>query len=543
MPHGDRTSDEDAPRVVVAGGGLAGLTAALRLAERGYQTTLYEQKPMLGGNLASRPAPSGPNLDVYPHMCPSWYLNFWRLVRDVTDVDREALFAPFSRVAQLHRGEYPRFAMMYGPTSVMTFVRNMFSGVQPRADMFLLAYATVDLLATALDPAEGLSVDGFLQRRGYVTERVASATDAFITRVWAIRSHLTSAEDYRTFCANSTAGRGPWLWMARGPAQQCVIEPLARALHRLGAEVVPGVQVSGISCTDGRVSEVTLRRVRFDPDTRAWRRTGEPWIEQVDELVLAVPPMQLSQLLGSAEPGHRIIEADPAMAGVSRLRAEPVPMVHLYLNHKLDDIPPEPVALVDSRLCLSFIDISQTWDDVEQFAGRTVLALAASNPDALPGTGWEDDAMAMFAELGEFIDIGAGTRWGESREIDWNLTRYDDNGDALLYVNEAGTDHLRPSASCEGVSNLSFAGDFCRSRVGMTTLESAVTTGLEAARLVVERWGLGTPVEVQQPVTRPIPLYVWLRYAWAPYAYAAKGWSLGSDHARSVVDRISQLSR
>ena len=43
----------EAPRVTVAGGGLAGLTAALRLAERGYRVKLYEQKSMLGGNLAS----------------------------------------------------------------------------------------------------------------------------------------------------------------------------------------------------------------------------------------------------------------------------------------------------------------------------------------------------------------------------------------------------------------------------------------------------------------------------------------------------------
>ena len=37
----------EVPRVTVAGGGLAGLTAALRLAERGYRVRLYEQKSML----------------------------------------------------------------------------------------------------------------------------------------------------------------------------------------------------------------------------------------------------------------------------------------------------------------------------------------------------------------------------------------------------------------------------------------------------------------------------------------------------------------
>ena len=41
------------PSVVVVGGGLAGITAALRLADRGRQVTLLEAKPRLGGLTAS----------------------------------------------------------------------------------------------------------------------------------------------------------------------------------------------------------------------------------------------------------------------------------------------------------------------------------------------------------------------------------------------------------------------------------------------------------------------------------------------------------
>ena len=56
------------PRVTIAGGGIAGLTAALRLAKRGYQVKVYEQNSMLGGDLGSRTAPNGVHHDVYPHM-------------------------------------------------------------------------------------------------------------------------------------------------------------------------------------------------------------------------------------------------------------------------------------------------------------------------------------------------------------------------------------------------------------------------------------------------------------------------------------------
>ena len=189
-----------------------------------------------------------------------------------------------------------------------------------------------------------------------------------------------------------------------------------------------------------------------------------------------------------------------------------------------------------SRLALAFTDISQTWDD--DFAGRTVLAVSSSDPYGLPRTSARDDAMAILQELGEYLGYDPGSAWGESGDIDWERTRYDSNADAQLFVNEIGTDAWRPAVRCESVANLCFAGDFCRSRVGMTTIESAVTSGLEAAAAIVERHGFGEPVEIAEPRSLPTPLYAWLRYAWAPYAMYAKAWSTGTGFARGVGRRL-----
>ena len=93
--------------VTIAGGGLAGLSAALRLAERGYRVKLYESKDVLGGNIASRHVGERVWLDVYPHMYLNWYHNFWALLADVTDADREQLFRPMEGVQWLRRGDLP----------------------------------------------------------------------------------------------------------------------------------------------------------------------------------------------------------------------------------------------------------------------------------------------------------------------------------------------------------------------------------------------------------------------------------------------------
>jgi hypothetical protein len=523
------------PRVTVAGGGLAGLTAALRLAERGYRVKLYERKPWLGGDLASRPSEDGPELDVYPHMYLSWYHNFWRLLEDATGADRRERFREVWGVKQLRRGEFPRFTGLTDTFSPRHMPQNLFSGVGPPADMFVFAYAGLDLVAERLNPTmrlDNVSVTGFLQARPYMTERAATAFDHFITTVWAIPSYLTSAEDYRSYLAYSLVEHTPPFWLANRSAHHQVIAPITRALEANDVEIVPSTQVSRVSCINGRVTSIHLQQARFDEDSDTWVGEGHEWDdEELDELVLAVPPDVLLRLMRAGDPGTRLVEAEPKLAEISRLRSQRIPILHLYFKKKLRHIPIEPVGLFDSGLALAFTDISQTWEDVADFAGRTVLSLSASDPFGLPGTHPHDDAHAMLLELAEYLDFEPGTGWGESPDIDWHLTRFEPNADAELFLNETGTDVWRPAADVDAISNVAFAGDFCANRIGMTTIESAVTTGLEAARVIVERRGIGAPVEIAEPDAGPAPWYVWLRYAWAPYAAAAKAWSAGSDCA------------
>ncbi len=535
------------PHVTIAGGGIAGLTAALRLAERDYKVTLYEQKSMLGGDLASRPTPGGIQLDVYPHMYLSWYHNFWRLLHDVTGVDRNELFKALSSVKYLRRGEFPRFTGVTDMYSASRIVRNVLSGVGPPADMFLFGYASIDLLAEQLNPTmllDNVSVAGFLHARPYMTERTADAFNNFITTVWGIPSYLASAEDYRAYLAFSFANHRPAYWLAKGSAFQLVIEPLAAALKSRGVEIVTEVQVAGVSCTDGRVTEIALQKMEFDDRTYTWIGAPDGWGEKVDELVLAVSPDPLSWLLRTGPSGHCIVDAEPKLAEVSRLRTEPIPTLQVYFTRKLPHIPPEPVGLCGSRFALAFTDISQTWERNTDFGGRTVLSLSASDPYALPETDFHDNGMAMLRELAEYLAFEPGTSWGESSDIDWIRTRYEPNIDSQLFVNEAGTDVWRPAVACDGIGNLSFAGDFCANRIGMTTIESAVTTGLEAARAIVTRHG-GGRVQIAEPDAGISALYAWLRYAWAPYAFAAKTWSTSTDCVRSLRDllRPSRPSR
>src|SRR5579863_577912 len=54
--------------VIVIGGGLAGLSAAVALAESGYRITLLVKRPFLGGRATSYVLPTGEHVDNCQHV-------------------------------------------------------------------------------------------------------------------------------------------------------------------------------------------------------------------------------------------------------------------------------------------------------------------------------------------------------------------------------------------------------------------------------------------------------------------------------------------
>ena len=493
------------PAVTIAGGGLSGLTAAIRLAERGYRITLYEQKSWLGGNLGSRPMDDGEYLDVYPHMYLEWYANFWALLEEATQQPKETRFAPFSSVKQLSKKAFPTFAELTDMYSPWHMIQNMFSGVGPPADMFVFGYASIDLLAEKYNPTitlNNVDVNAFLNTRPYMTKTASDAFDSFITRVWAIPSYLASAPDFRRYLEYSVLKPDPAFWLPTGSAFTQVISPLAKMLEGLGVNIVTNTEITGVSCARKRVTEIGLRTTRFDEATGVWVPVPDSdRAEKVDNLLLAVPAAALSKLVRTPVKAgeHCVVEEAPDIAGIVRLRATQVPIIYLYFTHKVADIPKEPVGLYGSELSLAFTDISQTWKDVPTFQDRTVLAVSSSDTSGLPGTTTYADAHAILRELAEYLPFRPGTRWGESPDIDWEHTKYESNADSQLFINQTGTDAWRPDASSSHIANIYLAGDFCNNNIGMTTIESAVTTGLEAAKVIVGRNGYGHPVRIIPP--------------------------------------------
>src|SRR5712692_7542804 len=201
--------------VIVIGGGLAGLSASVALAEAGWRVRLFEQRPFLGGRATSYVLPSGEHVDNCQHVtlgCCTNLDDFYRRVGAAGKIkffDRLFFLDPQGRSGQMQAGILP--APFHMTRSFATFAPLSL------LDKLSIARAMLSILWARGKTADlgengGISMLEWLRRRGQ--------TPRAIERFW--RVVLVSALDeeldrtdarfgvdvfWKAFLSNSTGYR------------------------------------------------------------------------------------------------------------------------------------------------------------------------------------------------------------------------------------------------------------------------------------------------------------------------------------------------
>ena len=306
-------------RVVVVGGGVAGLAAALRLADAGVSVSLFEKRAIAGGRAYSyRAREAGHVVDNGQHVLMGCYDRTLAYLERVGRRDRVETQRRLSVPLVAAGGRAVRFACAPVPAPLhLTLGALGYGHLAPRARARLLA-GGVRFLARRLRGRglEGKTVAEVLDELGQGEAERTAFWDPLAIAVLNELPGRAAATLFgevlrRVFLAPARASS---IVFPGAGLSELFVDPAVAVLERAGSRVETGRAVHEVVVREGRAAGVRL---------------GDGETVESDAVVVAVPPAALAPLLPA-----RLREEAP-VRGVARLRASPIVSVHLWLRERL----------------------------------------------------------------------------------------------------------------------------------------------------------------------------------------------------------------
>jgi squalene-associated FAD-dependent desaturase len=454
--------------VIVIGGGLAGLSSAVALAEAGFRVRLLEKRPHLGGRAASYVLPGGEHVDNCQHVtlgCCTNLEDFYRRVGAADQIrffDRLLFAAPDGE-----RGEISSAALPAPLHMGISFARFPLLGW---ADKRSIAEALLAIARSGGHPAD-LSANGAgenLSMRAWLEKH--RQTPGAIRRFWEVI--LVSALDEELDRIDARYGidvfwkaflstRGGYrVGIPRVPLGD-LYEGCRKALAAQGGEVQLRAGVRGFLVVDGRVEGVE-------------REDGA--VETADYYLAAVPQDALPDLLPKA-----VEENEPVFMNLRHLRASPITGVHLWFDRA---VMTEPfLTLLDSTTQWVF---NKTLLNGGSENGGQYLQLVISASYDLASRSRQDIIALCLQELRHVLP-----KTREAKLIKGTVIKEM----SATFSPAPGSDRWRP-AQKSPLARLFLAGDWT-STGWPSTMEGAVRSGYLAAEAILSDAGM--PRKFLQP--------------------------------------------
>jgi isorenieratene synthase len=461
---------EPGVRAVVIGGGIAGTTAALLLAERGLAVTLVERDAQLGGRLAAWPRTlADGSRQMVEHGFHGFFRQYYNWHNILRRIDPELTFL---RPA----GRYPIVSQRWPEEN--------FSGLpkRPPANLIALVARSPSLRLRELRQVDGraagpllsysadetyrrfdhVSAKDFLDALGMPDRARANLFDVFAHSFFNHQEEMSAAEMIMQF--HFYFLRNPEGLDFDAPTQDyetAIWTPLAEQLRALGAEIRTGAAVD-----------------RVEPGWAVRLRGGETL--EADHVVLAADP-------GSA---RQIVTASPELARLAPVLAEQMAT--------LRTAPPYAV--------------SRLWTDRDVAPRRSVFTSVAQEPtlDSVtlyhriqrPAAQWARRHQGAVIELHAYaapdgIDAAELTKrmWAELSGL-WpeiapmSIIDVDERVGRDAPAFGLGSDATRPAVETDA-AGLYLAGDWVRLAFPAALMERAAASAILAVNAILERHGVG----------------------------------------------------
>ncbi|HEX5348337.1 MAG TPA: FAD-dependent oxidoreductase [Pseudonocardiaceae bacterium] len=547
------------PRAIVLGGGIAGMTAAHELAERGFEVVVLERRDAAGGKARSIEVPPGRLGERAPGTIPG------------APPEIFVPWVPGEHGFRFFPGFYKHVidSMRRTPTGEGRLVRDALVNTtrvgitQYTQPMFELparfprtpsdAFTVLQNLLGAFSPATGLSPDDLAHFGARTWQFLTSSPERRLAEYeliswWDFIGAESRSEAYRKFLAvgftrslvaaqarmasartvggmfiqllltvldpMSTAGTSDRV--LDGPTSLVWIDPWRRWLESLGVDFRTSVEVKEIRCDRRRITGVVAER------------DGQQELIEGDYYVCAVPLERTVPLIS-----REILAADPSLASLSTLKPNvewmngvqfylrrDVPMVHGHVIH------------VDTEWALTSISQAQFWrpEMIDRYANlefNGVISTDVSDwhapglsgrlaeectPEEVAAEVWKQLKRSVNTKGADVLDDDNLCGWFLDPDIGPDPTRPGQlaNLEPLL-VNYVDTWRLRPEA-VTAIPNLFLAADYVRTYTDLATMEAANEAGRRAVNGILDAEGYSGTYCGVWPLEEPAVLEPWRAY-------------------------------
>ncbi len=554
-------------RVIIIGGGVAGLSAAHELCERGFRVTIYERWGVPGGKARSTWVPKP---DVWPEGFMQPLLG---LGRQPSDDPQHRHELPGEHGFRFFSGFYRHIIDTMRRTPDRRTGKSALDKLEIAERVMTTTAGTKPIIYPQTQPRNLRQLKELVAALLESGERLTDREISFLFgRLWQI---ATSCEERRlaeyekidwwrflnadafspayqqlTNLARITVAANPRRAESRtmggialqmlnlhffpkdrvlnGPTNPTWIDPWVEYLQSRGVELLCNATAVAIQCSDGRIQSVTVSR-----DGQEQQVSG-------DYYLFCVPVEAMAALLAQdvtydgAQPVYRnVLAADPSLATIIEL-AKNVEWMNGIQYYLRVDVPITPghVMFLDTPWALTAISQRQFWPDFDfasRYDGRVqgILSVDISDWNTPGQFNGKPARVCTIQEIAEecWAQMKASLN-GPGREIlrddqvvayhvDTDISHHsapsptNANAEPLL-VNQVDTWSLRPGAFTL-IPNLFLAADYVRTNTMLATMEAANEAARRAVNAILAAEGRRDYCKVWR-LREPLALAPWRLY-------------------------------